>query len=375
MRMALAKILSNLKIDERRVPQDGRFKIQAGGGVYALRVSTLPISEGEKVVMRILNEGSGAAALEDLGYWGQALDAVTKAIKMPHGMVLVTGPTGSGKSTSLFSVLSQLNKPTVNISTIEDPIEYKVPGANQTQVNPKAGMTFAAGLRALLRQDPNIIMVGEIRDTETADLAVQAALTGHLVFATLHTNNAATCLPRLLDMGIEPFLIASTVRAVVGQRLVRRLCIDCREEVTPDAPTLRKLAEIFGTDNAASMKRIHELEEEALKGGIGKSSTGKSHATTENLSTTETKINRLFKPHDSGCDSCNHTGYKGRIGIYEVLSNSAETQKLIVANATSDVIQQQAMKEGMITMTLDGFIKAIRGQTSVEEILRVTTEK
>lgn len=369
------KILSNLKIDERRAPQDGRFKIQAGGGFYALRVSTLPISEGEKVVMRILNESSGAAALEDLGYWGQALGDINKAIKMPHGMILVTGPTGSGKSTSLFSVLSQLNKPSVNISTIEDPVEYKIPGANQTQVNPKAGMTFAAGLRALLRQDPNIIMVGEIRDTETAGLAVQAALTGHLVFATLHTNNAATCLPRLLDMGIEPFLIASTVRAVVGQRLVRRLCVDCREEITPDAPTLRQIANIFGTDDSATMKRIHGLEEEALQGGIGKTNTGKSKASTETLSTTETKISRLFKSHDGGCDSCGHSGYKGRIGIYEVLSNSADVQRLIVANATSDTIQQQSIKEGMITMTLDGFVKALRGQTSVEEILRVTTEK
>ena len=250
------KILSNLKIDERRVPQDGRFKIQIGSAVYALRVSTLPITEGEKVVMRILNESSNAITLEDLGYWGISLDSINKAITQPHGMILVTGPTGSGKSTSLFSVLSLLNKPAVNISTIEDPVEYKIPGANQTQVNPKAGMTFAAGLRALLRQDPNIIMVGEIRDSETAGLGVQAALTGHLVFATLHTNNAATCLPRLLDMSIEPFLIASTVRAVVGQRLVRRLCVDCREEAIPDAASLKQIAEIFGTDNAAVMKHV-----------------------------------------------------------------------------------------------------------------------
>lgn len=369
------KILSNLKIDERRVPQDGRFKIQAGGGMFALRVSTLPISEGEKVVMRILNESSGATPLDELGYWGYSLEAIDKAIKMPHGMVLVTGPTGSGKSTSLFSVLSQLNKPSVNISTIEDPVEYKIPGANQTQVNPKAGMTFAAGLRALLRQDPNIIMVGEIRDTETAGLGVQAALTGHLVFATLHTNNAATCLPRLLDMGIEPFLIASTVRAVVGQRLVRRLCVDCRESVTPDAATLRQIADIFGTDDATIMSHIHQLEEDALKSGIGKANTGKNQASTEALSTSESKIARLFKAHDGGCESCGHTGYKGRMGIYEVLSNTPNVQKLIVANATSDTIQQQAMKEGMVTMLVDGFIKALRGQTSVEEILRVTTEK
>lgn len=369
------KILSNLKIDERRVPQDGRFKIQAGSGTYALRVSTLPITEGEKVVMRILDESSNAISLEDLGYWGQALETVNKAIIQPHGMILVTGPTGSGKSTSLFSVLSLLNKPSVNISTIEDPVEYKIPGANQTQVNVKAGMTFVAGLRALLRQDPNIIMVGEIRDTETAGLGVQAALTGHLVFATLHTNNAATCLPRLLDMGIEPFLIASTVRAVVGQRLVRRLCVDCREEFTPDAPTLKQVDSIFSTGTPEVMKHIHMLEQQALEGGIGKKSTGKSKVDTAELSTTESKITRLFKAHDGGCDSCNHTGYRGRMGIYEVLSNSNDVQKIIVANGTSDSIQQQAIKEGMITMQFDGFIKALRGQTTIEEILRVTSER
>jgi type IV pilus assembly protein PilB len=369
------KILSNLKIDERRAPQDGRFKIQTAGGVYALRVSTLPITEGEKVVMRILNESSGATSLEDLGYWGQALESINAAIKQPHGMILVTGPTGSGKSTSLFSVLSLLNKPSVNISTVEDPVEYKIPGANQTQVNPKAGMTFAAGLRALLRQDPNIIMVGEIRDSETAGLGVQAALTGHLVFATLHTNNAATCLPRLLDMGIEPFLIASTVRAVVGQRLVRRLCVDCREAVTPDAPSLNQIAAIFGTSDAAIMKHVHQLEASALEGGIGKASAGKSKVKTNELSTTDSKITRLYKAHDGGCDTCGRTGYKGRMGIYEVLGNSETVQKLIVSNSTSEAIQQQAIKEGMITMQFDGFIKALRGQTTIEEILRVTSER
>lgn len=369
------KILSNLKIDERRAPQDGRFKIQIGSGVYALRVSTLPITDGEKVVMRILNESSKALPLEDLGYWGISLKTINDAIVQPHGMILVTGPTGSGKSTSLFSVLSLLNRPSVNISTIEDPVEYKIPGANQTQVNPQAGMTFVAGLRALLRQDPNIIMVGEIRDTETAGLGVQAALTGHLVFATLHTNNAATCLPRLLDMNIEPFLIASTVRAVVGQRLVRKLCVDCREEYTPDATTLKQITETFSINNEATMKYIHGLEEQALEGGIGKSNTGKSKANTEKLSTSASKIERLFKAHEDGCDACNHTGYRGRVGIYEVLGNSVEVQKLIVANATSDAIQEQAIKDGMVTMQLDGFVKALRGQTSVEEILRVTSER
>lgn len=370
------KILSNLKIDERRAPQDGRFKIAINTLVYALRVSTLPITDGEKVVMRILNESSKALTLEELGYWGHALDTINHAIAQPHGMVLVTGPTGSGKSTSLFSVLSLLNNPAVNISTVEDPVEYKIPGANQTQVNPQAGMTFAAGLRALLRQDPNIIMVGEIRDGETAGLGVQAALTGHLVFATLHTNNAATCLPRLLDMGIEPFLIASTVRAVVGQRLVRRLCPNCRESYTPDATILKKIAESFSIKDSGSMKAIHELETQAIAGGIGVSTLpDKDPKSTTPASTTDTKVLKLWKATDGGCDECNHVGYRGRMGIYEVLGNSVDVQKLIVGNATSDTIQNQAVKEGMVVMQMDGFIKALRGQTTIEEILRVTAEE
>lgn len=369
------KILSNLKIDERRVPQDGRFKIQIGEGVYALRVSTLPITDGEKVVMRILSESSTAITLEELGFWGISLDVINQAIVQPHGMILVTGPTGSGKSTTLFSVLSLLNRPSVNISTVEDPVEYRIPGANQTQVNPKAGMTFVAGLRALLRQDPNIIMVGEIRDSETAGLAVQAALTGHLVFATLHTNNAATCLPRLLDMGIEPFLIASTVRAVVGQRLVRRLCIECRETYKPDQIALKEIDRTFNISDPSYMANIHRLEKQALQGGIGKTSTAKTtaKASTAELTTNETGITSLWRPHDKGCDACTHTGYKGRIGIYEVLGNSEKVQKSIVGNATSEKIQEEAVSDGMMTMQLDGFIKALRGQTSIEEILRVTS--
>jgi type IV pilus assembly protein PilB len=370
------KILSNLKIDEKRAPQDGRFKIEVNNQVFALRVSTLPVVDGEKVVMRILTEGTKALTLEELGYWGVSLNGINKAIVQPHGMILVTGPTGSGKSTSLFSILSMLNSPTVNISTVEDPVEYRVIGTNQTQVNPKAGMTFASGLRALLRQDPNIIMVGEVRDTETADLAVQAALTGHLVFSTLHTNNAATCLPRLLDMGVEPFLIASTVRAVVGQRLVRRLCVDCRQTYTPDEPVLKRLAGIFGIDNPQIMKRVHELEQQALEGGIGKANPSKTNTRpTDQISTTETGIIKLWKAHDSGCENCGHSGYKGRLGIYEVLASSEAVQKMIVANATSEDIQTQAIKDGMVTMQLDGFIKALRGQTSIEEILRVTSEE
>lgn len=369
------KILSNLKIDERRAPQDGRFKVEVSGQIYALRVSTLPILDGEKVVMRILNESTKPADFTELGFWGSALEALNHAIVQPHGMVLVTGPTGSGKSTTLFSVLSTLNTPNVNISTVEDPVEYHVVGANQTQVNPVAGMTFTNGLRALLRQDPNIIMVGEIRDGETADLAVQASLTGHLVFSTLHTSNAATCLPRLLDMGVEPFLIASTVRIVVAQRLVRRLCQECREPFEPDIAALKQLAKSFALSELGGMKRIHELEEQALKDGIGKSNKAKADAEEEKLGSTETGIRTLWKAHDEGCNSCNHSGYKGRIGIYEVLINSAEIQRQIVASSASETIQKTAVQEGMITMQLDGFIKALRGETTIEEILRVTSQE
>jgi type IV pilus assembly protein PilB len=370
------KILSNLKIDEHRAPQDGRFKIQIGSGLYALRVSTLPIVDGEKVVMRILNESSKAADLIELGFWGYSLEVLQHSIIQPHGMILVTGPTGSGKSTTLFSVLSMLNTPNVNISTVEDPVEYRIPGVNQTQVNPIAGMTFTNGLRALLRQDPNIIMVGEIRDGETAELGVQAALTGHLVFSTLHTNNAATCLPRLLEMNIEPFLIASTVRAVVGQRLVRRLCAECRESYAPEDNELKQLARTFKLDSE-SIKRVHELEQQALTGGVGKPANNakseKSLATGE-LSTTASTVRRLWRPHEDGCAACNHSGYKGRIGIYEVLNNTEKIQRQIISNSTSEELQNTAIDEGMLTMQVDGFIKALRGETSIAEILRVTSE-
>lgn len=361
------KILSNLKIDERRVPQDGRFKVTVGGKLYALRVSTLPISDGEKVVMRVLDESNKALTLEELGYWGFSLRLINEAIKQPHGMILVTGPTGSGKSTSLYSVLSLLNSPTVNISTVEDPVEYRIVGTNQTQVNPKAGMTFVNGLRALLRQDPNIIMVGEIRDKETADLAVQAALTGHLVFSTLHTNNAATCLPRLLDMGIEPFLIASTVRTVIGQRLLRRLCPKCKQSYQPEDSELKTLYEMFGLTAREHMEQLGKLEAEAASEKIGED-------VGSELSVKGGKISRLFRAAPEGCDNCGHSGYKGRLGIYEALPNSEQIQKLITSNGTSDNIQDEAITEGMVTMQMDGLVKALRGQTSVEEILRVTRE-
>lgn len=359
------KILSNLKIDERRVPQDGRFKIRVGGKQYALRVSTLPVIDGEKVVMRILDESNQAVSLQDLGYWGHSLEVIMDAITEPNGMILITGPTGSGKSTSLFSILTMLNTPKVNISTVEDPVEYKIPGVNQTQTNVKAGMTFANGLRALLRQDPNIIMVGEVRDSETANLAVQAALTGHLVFSTLHTNNAATSLPRLLDMGIEPFLIASTIKAVVGQRLVRKLCLVCRKSYTPDADETQAIVKLFHLREEGNFKLIHELEAQAIKQNIGKGVPA---------STDEKSFITLWHASPDGCEECHHTGYKGRIGIYEVVGINSPIQKLIIANATSDQIQDQAVNEGMVTMQTDGLVKAMRGETTIEEVLRVTKE-
>ena len=359
------KILSNLKIDERRVPQDGRFKIKVSSKQYALRVSTLPVADGEKVVMRILDESNQAVTLTQLGYWGHSLTVINEAILEPNGMILITGPTGSGKSTSLFSALSTLNKPDVNISTIEDPVEYKIPGVNQTQTNVKAGMTFANGLRALLRQDPNIIMVGEIRDGETANLGVQAALTGHLVFSTLHTNNAATCLPRLLDMGIEPFLIASTVKAVVGQRLVRRLCMTCRQSYVPEQAEIDEIIKLFNLPEGKSFGYIHELEQQAVEQQVGGDTP---------LGTDESTIKTLYHANPDGCDECGHTGYKGRIGIYEVLGITKQVQQLITANATSSQIQDQAVNDGMTTMQSDGLVKTLRGNTTLEEVLRVTRE-
>jgi type IV pilus assembly protein PilB len=360
------KILSNLKIDERRVPQDGRFKVKVAGKQYALRVSTLPIADGEKIVMRILDESNQALTLDTLGYWGYSLRTITSAISEPHGLLLVTGPTGSGKSTSLFSALEQLNNPAVNISTIEDPVEYKIPGVNQTQTNEAAGMTFANGLRALLRQDPNVIMVGEIRDGETANLAIQAALTGHLVLSTLHTNNAATALPRLLDMDIEPFLIASVLRAVVGQRLVRKLEKDTRVPYKPSDQEKKVISEMFNLKSEQDFKYIHELEKQAASEGIGGDAP---------LSTTDSgDIITLYKAGDYEDDIGHHDGFKGRMGIYEVLHNTPTVQKLLTSTATSAQLQIQAISEGMITMQIDGLIKALRGVTTIEEILRVTRE-
>ncbi len=359
------KILSNLKIDERRIPQDGRFKIKVGGKQFALRVSTLPVSDGEKVVIRILDESNEAVSLEDLGYWGKSLESMNSSLTEANGMILITGPTGSGKSTSLFSALTILNTPDVNISTVEDPVEYKIPGVNQTQTNVKAGMTFANGLRALLRQDPNIIMIGEIRDSETADLGVQAALTGHLVFSTLHTNDAATCLPRLLDMGIEPFLIASIVRVVVGQRLVRKLRHETRQSYVPTEEEKQMVVRMFDLRPGQDFKYIHELEKRAAAEGVGGDTP---------LSTDEHGIKTLWRNDTNDNGNGALSGYKGRVGIYEVLTNSVTIQKLIVSNATSNDIREKAIEEGMVTMQVDGLVKALRGETTIQEVTRVTKE-
>lgn len=359
------KIMSNLKIDERRVPQDGRFKIKVAGKQYALRVSSLPVSDGEKVAIRILDESDQAVKLESLGVWGRSLEILKLAIAEPNGMVLITGPTGSGKSTTLFSILTILNTPNVNISTIEDPVEYRIPGVNQTQTNDKAGMTFVNGLRSLLRQDPNIIMVGEIRDSETADLGVQAALTGHLVFSTLHTNNAATCLPRLLDMGIEPFLIASTVRAVIGQRLVRRLHNTTRQSYVPSEEEKQTVTRMFNLGSNQSFRIVHDLEKLALARGIGVGLP---------LSTDENGIKTLWRADFKDENDDAHAGYKGRVGIYEVLPNTPNVQRLIMGNVTSAQLQNQAISEGMMTMQIDGLIKALRGETTIEEVLRVSKD-
>jgi type IV pilus assembly protein PilB len=349
--VARIKVLSNLKIDEHRLPQDGRFKIEKDGYKFSLRVSTIPIFDGEKVVMRLLDESTKAMSLEQLGFTPHQLEIVNRNISKPHGMLLVTGPTGSGKSTTLYAVLTILNTKSVNISTIEDPIEYRVVGANQMQVSPKIGLTFAIGLRALLRQDPNIIMIGEIRDQETAEEAVHAAMTGHIVLSTLHTNSAAGALPRLTDIGVEAYLIASTVNAVMGQRLVRVICPDCKASFKLDKETVETLKKEFDLE-----KLIQTLvKEKAVP------------AKTKSFEELE-----FFK--GEGCNKCNKTGYKGRLGIHEILELTPKVGEMIMKHAATGEIQDQAVAEGMVLMWEDGFIKAINGITTIEEILRVSKE-
>lgn len=408
------KILSNLRIDEHRIPQDGRIKLNLAGKNISIRVSTLPVMDGEKVVMRILDESTKAASLEELGFRGLALGIIKKNLHRAHGMTLVTGPTGSGKSTTLYSLLTLINDIGVNISTVEDPVEYRIPGVNQTQVNSAVGMTFASGLRALLRQDPDVIMVGEVRDKETAEMAIHAALTGHVVLSTLHTNSAAGALPRLEDMGSEPFLIASTINTVIGQRLVRKLCPDCREEYSLDGKGLEKIICDFGLKEELlnietsdkEKKKLNDLgleskDIESIKASIGKKSilqileeetelldkvsekTGREvrqeiftetdpRSCRSKLGKTDKFSLKLYKP--VGCNKCEQTGYKGRLGIYEVIEVTDEMGSMIVRKASEEELVEEAGKTGFINMYQDGFTKVLGGITSIEEIIRVTQE-
>ncbi|MBL8029785.1 MAG: type II/IV secretion system protein [Candidatus Doudnabacteria bacterium] len=336
------KILSNLKIDESRLPQDGRFHMEVGKKSVDLRVSILPLIYGEKIVMRILDKTGSVPTLEQLGLRGKALTWVQENIKKTHGIFLITGPTGSGKSTTLYAILSILNTPNVNIVTLEDPVEYFMEGVNQSQVNAEIGLTFAAGLRSILRQDPNIVMVGEIRDKETAELAVHAALTGHLVFSTLHTNNSIGAMPRMIDMGIEPFLLTASVNVVMAQRLVRKICPHCKQEAEINPGLILE------------MKRdLVGVPKEYLEG-----------LDTENL--------KAYK--GAGCEKCGHTGYVGRYGIFEVLPVTNEIQDMVLSKASTHKIYEAAAKMGMITMKQDGTLKVLRGETTTDEIIRVTTE-
>jgi len=346
--VARIKVLSNLKLDEHRLPQDGRFKIESEQYKYSVRVSILPVFNGEKVVMRLLPETAKGYTLEGLGLRDEALERIQQALRKPTGMILVTGPTGCGKTTTLYSMMEILNTPGVNISTVEDPIEYRMPRINQTQVNPKIGLTFASGLRALLRQDPDILMVGEIRDAETASLAINAALTGHLVLSTLHTNSAAGAIPRLIDLGVEPFLLSSTLNLVLAQRLVRRLC----EEKEKYKLTKTELKEI---SKYCELKKIEEIlkEEKILK--------------------KKKSLRDIWFWRPKPSKECPE-GYKGRIGIYEVLAVTESQKELIVKGATSDEIEKRGREEGMRLMIEDGFLKAAQGITSIEEVLRVIIE-
>ena len=346
--VARIKVLSSLKLDEKRLPQDGRFKVELNTEKVSFRVSTLPTYYGEKTVMRLLRESVSGFTLEALGFHGDALEAIHRAMKQTTGMILTTGPTGSGKTTTLYTVLDILNTPKVNISTIEDPVEYQMTRINQTQVKPDIGLTFANGLRSLVRQDPDIIMVGEIRDTETASLAVNASLTGHLVLSTLHTNSASGAIPRLIDMKVEPFLIVSTVNVIIAQRLVRKLCEEKEKYFLSSA-------EITAIQKTVDLPRVLSalVEEKILLKG-----------------TPIAKV-PFWKPKPSA--ECKD-GYSGRLGIYEVLPVTATIKELIIRGGTASDLEVQAKKDGMLTMIEDGIFKAVQGLTTIEEVLRVVSE-
>lgn len=346
------KILSNLKIDEHRIPQDGQFSIKVDNHSVDLRIAISPTVWGEQVVLRLLDKTGTSLKLEDMGYTGRALRTIRNGLKQPHGMVLTSGPTGSGKSTSMYAAIQEIMNDSINIVTLEDPVEYKMDGINQIQVNADIGLTFATGLRSILRQDPNVIMVGEIRDKETASLAVQAALTGHLVFSTLHTNSAAGILPRLLDMGIEPFLIASTVHTVIGQRLVRRVVPGGETYQSNPAETMA-IKDAIGNllpKTAADMPKV------AADLGYARLPLATQNAYT------------LIKGKES---AGNPTGYSGRMGLYEVFEVTEQIQDLIIKHSTSSAIQNMAQAQGMISMRQDGYLKALAGITTISEVNRV----
>jgi type IV pilus assembly protein PilB len=348
--IARIKILADLKIDEHRLPQDGRFKVEQEGQKISCRVSVLPVMEGEKIAIRLLNEATQKLTLEQLGFLHSVLQIVKNNIRKPHGMILVTGPTGSGKTTTLYSVLNILNTQDVNISTVEDPIEYRLARINQSQVRPKIGFTFATGIRTLVRQDPDIIMVGEIRDLETAEMAINSALTGHLVLSTLHTNNAAGAATRLIDMGVKPFLISSTLNLVIAQRLVRRLCPNCIEKYRLTQEEIELVKADFD---------VAEILEILVK---------------EKINTKKKNLDELTFYRGRGCEICNQQGYKGRIGIFEVFETNEKINKLILKEAPTEEINKAAKESKMITLAQDGFIKAVLGVTTIEEVLRETKE-
>ncbi len=350
------KILSNLKIDEHRVPQDGQFVIKVGTQEVDLRIAISPVVWGEQIVIRLLNKDSEMLTLESLGFKGRAFRNIVEGIKKPHGMTLATGPTGSGKSTTLYAALVAIKNVKINIVTLEDPVEYKMEGVNQIQINTDVGLTFASGLRSILRQDPNVIMVGEIRDPETANLAVQSALTGHVVLSTIHTNSASGVLPRLLDMGVEPFLVGSTVNTVIGQRLVRQVCPTCREELPA---------------NEAEVISIKETLSGILPKTEAELAKAKEDYGYDILPLAEQTEYTLFR--GKGCKDCKE-GYKGRTGIYEVFTMSEKMEGLLVKKATTTEIQIQAQQDGMVTMKQDGYLKALNGSTTLEEVARVASD-
>jgi len=350
------KILSNLKIDEHRIPQDGQFSIVASGREIDLRIAIAPVVHGEQVVIRLLDKDGSILTLDALGFRGRAFRVIDEGIHRPHGMTLSTGPTGSGKSTTLYAIIAAIKDISINIVTLEDPVEYQMDGINQIQINDDVGLTFATGLRSILRQDPNVIMVGEIRDQETADLAVQSALTGHVVLSTIHTNSAAGVLPRLLDMGVEPFLVASTINTVIGQRLVRRICSKCRFEYKA---------------NDAEIASIKETLGEVLPKAKGEIAKAQDDLGYDTLPLAGDTAYTLFK--GKGCSECTN-GYKGRSGIYEVFGMTDAMEKLLVAHSTTSQIQVQAQNDGMVTMKQDGYLKALNGITTLEEVARVASD-